>query len=182
MSLWKLQCVAVCPTVPPCSHTFLPVDVHWNDTLVWYKASGFCYQYFSINTGSSLGILSNRWGRYQGGPTKGPESGLGRQLSCSTCQFSCTQNTTASSPELHCLAHPKPQTAKGQSQIFYSHVLQSSSPSGHRLLRGYIMCISLSHPCYHSTGRVCPLSHSHEFRSGSSTYHHQYHLYCALSI
>jgi hypothetical protein len=36
-------------------HFFLS-NVHCNDTLVWYEASGFCY---SINTRTLLGLLSD---------------------------------------------------------------------------------------------------------------------------
>jgi hypothetical protein len=42
----------VCPMVYPFDHSSLLANVHCNESLVWYEASGFCY---SISTGSSLG-------------------------------------------------------------------------------------------------------------------------------
>jgi hypothetical protein len=39
---------AVCPTVYPFVHTALLADVHYNESLVWFEASGFCY---TLNTG-----------------------------------------------------------------------------------------------------------------------------------
>ena len=46
--------------VPQYIHSFaqtaLLANVHCNESLVWFKASGFCY---TINTGSSLGLLSD---------------------------------------------------------------------------------------------------------------------------
>jgi hypothetical protein len=47
-SLWKLKCVSLSPTELPFVHTSLLANVHCNDSLVWYEASGFCY---SIDTG-----------------------------------------------------------------------------------------------------------------------------------
>jgi hypothetical protein len=46
----------VCPTADPFVHTSLLANIHCNDLLVWYEASGFCY---SINTGSSLELFSD---------------------------------------------------------------------------------------------------------------------------
>ena len=40
----------------PFVHTSLLANVHCNESLVWFEASGFCY---TINTGSSLGLLSD---------------------------------------------------------------------------------------------------------------------------
>ena len=50
ISLWKLQCVTVCPMVFPFAHTCLLTNIHCNESLVWYKASDFCY---SINIGTT---------------------------------------------------------------------------------------------------------------------------------
>ena len=44
----------MCPTVGPSVYTSLFVNVYCNESLVWLKASGFCY---SINPGSSSGLL-----------------------------------------------------------------------------------------------------------------------------
>ena len=44
----------VCPTVFPFAHTYLLANVHYSESLVWFQ--GFCY---TINTGSSLGFLSD---------------------------------------------------------------------------------------------------------------------------
>lgn len=46
---------AVCHIVYPSAQTALLVNVHSNELLVWYKASGFCY---IINTGPSPRLLS----------------------------------------------------------------------------------------------------------------------------
>jgi hypothetical protein len=54
--LWKLQHVTVCPTVYPFVHTSLLANFYCSESLVWLKASGFCY---SIHTETSLGLLSD---------------------------------------------------------------------------------------------------------------------------
>lgn len=51
--LWQLRCVSY-PTVHSFVHMPLLASVHCSEPLVWVKAAGFCY---SINTGSSLGLL-----------------------------------------------------------------------------------------------------------------------------
>jgi hypothetical protein len=40
--------------VYPFVHTSLLANVHFNESFIWYEASGFCY---IINTGTSLGLL-----------------------------------------------------------------------------------------------------------------------------
>jgi hypothetical protein len=40
--------------VYPFAQIALLANIHCNESLVWFKASGFCY---TINTGSSLGLL-----------------------------------------------------------------------------------------------------------------------------
>ena len=54
-SPWELQCITVCYTVNPFAHIDSLANVHCNESLVWFKVSGFCY---TINTGFSLGLLS----------------------------------------------------------------------------------------------------------------------------
>lgn len=49
-------CVPECHTVYLFVHTAWLADVHCNESLVWFEASGFCY---TINTGSLLGLLSD---------------------------------------------------------------------------------------------------------------------------
>jgi len=44
----------VYPTIYSSVRTSLLANVHCNESLVWFKASGFCY---TINTGSSLRLL-----------------------------------------------------------------------------------------------------------------------------
>lgn len=45
--------VSQCPTVHSFVHTSFLANVHCCESLVWFKASGFCY---TINTGSLLGL------------------------------------------------------------------------------------------------------------------------------
>ena len=47
---------AVCHTVSPFAQTALLVNVHCNESLVWFKASGFCY---TISAGPSLKLFLN---------------------------------------------------------------------------------------------------------------------------
>lgn len=56
-SLRKLCCVTVCHTVYMIAQTAFLADVHYNESLVWFEASGFFY---TVNTGSSMGLLSDK--------------------------------------------------------------------------------------------------------------------------
>jgi hypothetical protein len=51
---WKLYCVTVCHTAYSFVHTSFLANVLCNESLVCFKASGFCY---TISTGPSLGLL-----------------------------------------------------------------------------------------------------------------------------
>lgn len=44
----------VCHAADPFAETAFLINVHCNESLVWFKAFGFCY---TINTGSSLRLL-----------------------------------------------------------------------------------------------------------------------------
>jgi hypothetical protein len=46
--------VSVCHSVYPFVYTSLLANIHCNESMVWFVASGFCY---TINTGSSPGLL-----------------------------------------------------------------------------------------------------------------------------
>lgn len=108
----------MCHTVNPFTKTASPANGHCNESLLWLKASGFCY---IINTGShwdlcqisrccpvswrscnfdSAGPAPSgapavlRWDRHWGGPTQSPKSGPGWYLSWSTCLLSCTYTYT----------------------------------------------------------------------------------------
>jgi hypothetical protein len=39
------------------AQTAFLADVHYNESLVWFEASGFFY---TVNTGSSMGLLSDK--------------------------------------------------------------------------------------------------------------------------
>ena len=94
-----IVCHYIYPTIYPFVHTSLLANVHCNQSLLSFEASGFCY---SINTGSSPGLLLDtllfsvvieipqlwifrtsllpapaihRWGRCLGGTTRSPGSG-----------------------------------------------------------------------------------------------------------
>ena len=56
ISLWKLWCVLVCPTVYSSVHASSLAKVHCNEPLVWFEAPGISY---TINNGSSPGLLSD---------------------------------------------------------------------------------------------------------------------------
>lgn len=47
-------CLTVCPIVYPSFHTSSLANIHYNETLDWSKASGFCH---TVNIGCSLGLL-----------------------------------------------------------------------------------------------------------------------------
>ena len=49
-----IVCHYIYPTIYPFVHTSLLANVHCNQSLLSFEASGFCY---SINTGSSPGLL-----------------------------------------------------------------------------------------------------------------------------
>jgi hypothetical protein len=90
------QCVIMCHSVsywmPFCP--VLLVNVHCNESLVWFKASSFCY---TINTGSSPGLLSDilMW-----------------PCVMEILQFGCIRPVPSSAPAVHrwgrCWAHSKP--------------------------------------------------------------------------
>ena len=45
ISLWKLWCVPVRPTVYPFVHTSSLAKVHCNESLVWFQAFGYCHTF-----------------------------------------------------------------------------------------------------------------------------------------
>lgn len=51
---WKLQGVTVSHSIP-FDHIFILTNVYCNESLAWFKDSGFCY---TINSGSSLGLYA----------------------------------------------------------------------------------------------------------------------------
>ena len=125
----------------------LLANVHCNESLVWFEASGFCY---TINSRSSpvflLDILflpcvmrscyfgfaglalscappGHRWGW----PTQSPGSWPGWQVNWSANPLSCTHISRESSPALLVLAHPMLQPARGrQGQLSCPHALRAS--------------------------------------------------------
>ena len=104
------SCIHQCPTAYLFVLTSLLINVHCNESLVWFKASGF---YDTINIGSSLELLFDillvpfvtkilqLWicktspftcssSSLIGYPTQSPDSGPGEYLSWLACQLSCT--------------------------------------------------------------------------------------------
>jgi hypothetical protein len=111
----------VCHTACPFVHTSFRATIHCNESLVWVKASGFCY---TVNTRSSPSLFLNivllpcvmellqlwicrtflissstplhRWGRGWSEPSQNPTSGPAWQLNWSPCQLSHTSRVISS--------------------------------------------------------------------------------------
>lgn len=70
---WSLQSVMVYYAVPPFAPTASLANVHYNESLVWFKASGSCY---TNNTGSAPGSSQIScccpvlWRFYSSGPPR----------------------------------------------------------------------------------------------------------------
>lgn len=80
---WKLQCVTMCPLL-----SILLVNVHCNDSLIWYKASGSA----RTSLGLLLDILLFLCFLRSVGPalSQRPGSGCESYLSWSAHRLSCT--------------------------------------------------------------------------------------------
>jgi hypothetical protein len=104
----------------PFVHTSLLANVHCNESVVWFEASGFCRTNVFISGGEPTqrpGSGPERHGQFTSSPAPHPHHG---------------------SPALPQLGHPMPQPAKGQHQLFHSHAFKAnwsrSTPAGPTLL------------------------------------------------
>ena len=99
ISSWKLWYVTRYHPVYPFVYTFLLANVHCHESLVWFRASGICYnsvfspgrlsnvlslpcvreilQLWICRAGSFTHSSSYRWCRCWGGPAQSPGSGPG---------------------------------------------------------------------------------------------------------
>jgi hypothetical protein len=164
----------VCPIVHPFVHTSLRVNVHCSESLVWLKASGFCYRtmtgfsqdffqtscccpvsWRSCNLGLAAAV--HRWDRCWGGLTQSPGSGPGcswvdQPSSSLLCpyhqgQFYCAVWAKCRVPP----PPPSPAASDGQDQLFLSHDTRDRSPACHgRPAARSGGRVSLPHP-YHLT-------------------------------